>query len=183
MAQQKRLSKEERREQILKAALKVFTEKGYRGSTTIDIAKKAQISEVTLFRYFSSKKQIFMQSIEPVLLADFKESIKESKNLKPEKNLEHIFKNRMKFVSENQEVIKLILMESQVNPEVASFNFVGQMTDLLKKSIKEAGIAIKDEDFSVRLIAGSILSFLYLPRPSDAKIDAHVKKLINIITG
>ncbi len=50
------MTREERRKQILESALKVFIEKGYNGSTTLDIAKKADISEVTLFRYFDSKK-------------------------------------------------------------------------------------------------------------------------------
>lgn len=36
----KRMTREERRKQILESALKVFIEKGYNGSTTLDIAKK-----------------------------------------------------------------------------------------------------------------------------------------------
>ena len=47
--------------------MKVFVEKGFKGSTTIEIAKAADISEVTLFRYFKSKQEIFLQGIEPIL--------------------------------------------------------------------------------------------------------------------
>ena len=50
----RRLSKEERRLQILTAAKKVFIEKGFAGTTTAEIAKAADISEVTLFRNFQN---------------------------------------------------------------------------------------------------------------------------------
>ncbi len=181
MKENKRMTKEERRIQILESALKVFIYKGYNGSTTLDIAKEAHISEVTLFRYFDSKKQIFMEAIEPVLLTSLKESIEEAKTLGSRDRLEYILKDRIRFVSENQEVIKLILMESQINPEIADFNFIQQITNLFKSSIIEIGIPKKDEELSLRILVGSILSFLYLPKLDDEGIDSYVKRLINKI--
>lgn len=177
----KRMRKEERREQILESALSVFIEKGYNGATTMDIAKEADISEVTLYRYFDSKKQIFMGAIEPILVTSLKESLMASKDLEPMEKLEYILKGRIKFISDHHEVIKLILMESQINPGIADFNFINQITSLLKESIKEAGIEFKDDDFSLRLLMGSILSFLYLPEIDDEKIDNYVETFISII--
>lgn len=177
----KRMSKEERREQILESALTVFVEKGYNGTTTMDIAKEAEISEVTLFRYFDSKKQIFMEAIEPILITSLKESLELSKDLEPMEKLEYILKNRIKFISQHYEVIKLILMESQINPEIADFDFINQITSLLKESIIEADIELQDDDFSLRLLMGSILSFLYLPETDDKEIDNYVKNFIEII--
>ena len=72
---EKRMDKAERRIQILQSALSVFIEKGFNGTTTIDIANRAGISEVTVFRYFDSKKEIFMESIKPILLDNFKASL------------------------------------------------------------------------------------------------------------
>ncbi|MDR7869426.1 MAG: TetR/AcrR family transcriptional regulator [Tissierellaceae bacterium] len=177
----KRMSREERREQILESALKTFIEKGYNGSTTMDIAKKADISEVTLFRYFDSKKQIFMDAIEPILVSSLKESLVASKDLETIEKLEYILKDRIKFISKHHEVIKLILMESQINPEIADFNFINQITLLLQDLIKEAGIDLKNEGIPLRLLMGSILSFLYLPEVNDEEINNYVEKLINII--
>ena len=177
----KRMRREERREQILESALTVFIEKGYNGSTTVDIAKEADISEVTLFRHFDSKKQIFMDAIEPILITSLKESLVASRDLEPMEKLEYILKNRISFISEHHEVIKLILMESQINPEIADFNFVNQITDLLKNSIKETGIKLEDDQFSIRLLMGSILSFLYIPKADDNEIDNYVKKLVGKI--
>lgn len=178
----KRMTRKERRKQILESALKVFIEKGYNGSTTLDIAKKADISEVTLFRYFDSKKQMFMEAIEPILITSLKESLVESQDLEPIEKLEYILKNRIKFISQHNKVIKLILMESQVNPEVADFDFIKQITSMLKDSIKDTDIDLEDEDFSIRLMMGSILSFLYLPKIKNSEIDSYVEKLIDTIT-
>jgi AcrR family transcriptional regulator len=47
-----------RREQILRAAEKIFAEKGFQETTVSDIAKGAGLSEPTLYEYFSSKEDI-----------------------------------------------------------------------------------------------------------------------------
>ena len=174
-----RMTKEERREQILESALNIFVDKGYNGATTVDISKEAAISEVTLFRYFDSKKQIFMEAIEPILVTGLEESIVASKDLKPTEKLKFILKNRIKFISSHHEVIKLILMESQINPEVADFNYINQIILMLKDSIKAAGIELEDEDFSIRILMGSMLSFLYLPEVNEEKINSYIDSFIH----
>ncbi len=49
---------EERKEQILRAAEKLFARKGYPETTIVDIVKEAKISEATLYEYFSSKEEL-----------------------------------------------------------------------------------------------------------------------------
>ncbi len=56
--------KEERRENILKAALNLFIEKGYAATRTIDIAKSVGMSEGLLFHYFESKEKVYYALIE-----------------------------------------------------------------------------------------------------------------------
>jgi AcrR family transcriptional regulator len=46
------------RNRIIEAASKLFSEKGYAGSTTRAIAEKAGVNEVTLFRHFGSKENL-----------------------------------------------------------------------------------------------------------------------------
>ncbi len=179
----KRMTREERREQILDEALGLFIDKGYNGSTTIDIAKAAGISEVTLFRYFDSKKQIFTEAIAPILINSLKDSLDSSKDLNGIDKIKFILKDRIKFTTDHSGVIKLILMESQINPEIADFDFINQISSLLKDAIRGTDIDLEDEDFTIRLLMGSILSFLYLPRSSDEEIDSYVKNLMDKIRG
>jgi len=47
------------RERILDAALEAFADSGFNGATTKDIAKKAAVNEVTIFRQFRSKRALF----------------------------------------------------------------------------------------------------------------------------
>jgi len=51
------------RGQILQAGLELFSEHGYVGATTREIAKRAGITEVTLFRHFASKEKLFEEVI------------------------------------------------------------------------------------------------------------------------
>jgi TetR/AcrR family fatty acid metabolism transcriptional regulator len=43
---------------ILKAAQHVFAQKGFQAATVADIAKKAHVSEATIYEYFSSKEEL-----------------------------------------------------------------------------------------------------------------------------
>jgi AcrR family transcriptional regulator len=54
-----RLSSEERRIAIILAALKVFSESGFHGTTTKALAKAAGVSEALLFRHFPSKDDLY----------------------------------------------------------------------------------------------------------------------------
>jgi AcrR family transcriptional regulator len=54
-----RKTKEERREEILDAALAVFAEKGLHGSSTEEVARRAGISQPYVFRLFGTKKELF----------------------------------------------------------------------------------------------------------------------------
>lgn len=45
----------EKAENIIDAALELFVEKGYDGTTTLEISKKAKVSEALIFKHFKSK--------------------------------------------------------------------------------------------------------------------------------
>ncbi|WP_371933371.1 TetR/AcrR family transcriptional regulator [Halobacillus litoralis] len=46
-----------KQEQILKAAVEIFAEKGYASSSTSEIAAKANVAEGTIFRHYKTKKR------------------------------------------------------------------------------------------------------------------------------
>jgi AcrR family transcriptional regulator len=59
-----RLSAQERREQVLHAAICEFAETGYHGTPTETIAKRAGISQPYLFRLYGTKKELFLACVE-----------------------------------------------------------------------------------------------------------------------
>jgi len=56
--------KERREEQIYKAALKIFSKNGYYKADMDIIAQKAKIGKGTVYRYFESKKNLFISLVE-----------------------------------------------------------------------------------------------------------------------
>ena len=54
-----RLSGEERRTEIIRAALRVFSEKGFHGTTTKALARAAGVSEGLIFRHFPGKGELY----------------------------------------------------------------------------------------------------------------------------
>ena len=67
MAVTERKTADQRREDVLDAALSVFAEHGLSGASTDEIARKAGISQPYLFRLFHTKKELFMASAERCL--------------------------------------------------------------------------------------------------------------------
>ncbi|MEN6545314.1 MAG: helix-turn-helix domain-containing protein [Armatimonadia bacterium] len=51
------------RERLLSAAVEVLLDRGYRGATSREIARMAQVNEVTLFRLFSTKDDLLAEAI------------------------------------------------------------------------------------------------------------------------
>lgn len=59
-----RLSALDRRRQIMRTASALFARRGYRGTTTREIAERAGINEALLFRHFPSKEKLYWTIIE-----------------------------------------------------------------------------------------------------------------------
>lgn len=52
------------RDKILETAIKLFAEKGFNGTTTKEIAEEADVNEALIFRYFSTKRELYGAIIE-----------------------------------------------------------------------------------------------------------------------
>lgn len=58
------LSKQVTQDRIIDAAIRVFSESGYDGASLRTIARRADVNEVTLFRYFPRKLDLFVAAIQ-----------------------------------------------------------------------------------------------------------------------
>ena len=57
--ERKEREKERRKQQILVAAKRVFSEKGFNKATMEDIAQEAELSPGTLYLYFKNKEELY----------------------------------------------------------------------------------------------------------------------------
>jgi AcrR family transcriptional regulator len=58
-----RMSAEERREQVVEAAVRAFASGGLAGTSTEDVARLAGVSQPYLFRLFGSKHELFVAAV------------------------------------------------------------------------------------------------------------------------
>ena len=74
-----------RTEEILSAAQKVMLSKGYVGATMDDIAAEAGLTKPTIYQYFKTKDELFVQLVEPMIqflalkLEDIRKRLEEKK--------------------------------------------------------------------------------------------------------
>src|SRR5918999_815328 len=54
-----RMAAEERRQQIVSVAMRLFSERGFRGTTTKELALGAGVSEAIIFRHFATKEDLY----------------------------------------------------------------------------------------------------------------------------
>lgn len=65
-----RMAGEERRRQILQVAMSLFSRRGFRGTTTKEIAQAAGVSEAMVFRHFANKQELYSAIIDHKACAD-----------------------------------------------------------------------------------------------------------------
>jgi AcrR family transcriptional regulator len=59
-----RVSSADRRQQIIGVAMRLFAQKGFRGTTTREIASLARVNEAILFRHFPHKEDLYWAVVE-----------------------------------------------------------------------------------------------------------------------
>lgn len=157
----------------LVAAVELFSDTGFDGTSTVQIAEKAGISQATIFKYFHTKQDLLLAIVRPVLANffpryrdDFFAKMNQFDTL-PEL-IRFIVSDRYQFVAGNVEVIKILFMEMMSNEEIRQlfgktvasndFQFLSEMlgdlkrTGQLRDDIDAAGL--------VRIIGGQIGVYL-----------------------
>ena len=114
-----------RRQDILEASLKLFAENGYNGSTTAEIARAAGVAEGTIFRHFTTKKELLIAVLEPKVLEGLIQLDKEHAEDTPTEFFRCFLWNRLALIKENDALIRLMFAEAQYHSEVREALFKG----------------------------------------------------------
>ena len=87
--ERKQRERERRRQQIIVAAKRVFSEKGYSKSTMEDIAREAELSPGTLYLYFKNKDELYASlSLRILQYLNIRlEDVKKEKDIKPRQKI------------------------------------------------------------------------------------------------
>ena len=146
-------------QKILDSALKLFAKKGYSASTTITLAEESGYSEMTLFRIFKTKKNLFDQ----VMIHGIKKMQEDAhKNLFIDKKYENprdflktYLRNILKFAHDNFEFFHLTLNEDNTMGE----SFQTEVTDIITEYIKKN---LPNQKIDYRIYGITITTFVYV---------------------
>lgn len=115
-----RLGMKDTRQRIVEAGLKLFSEKGYLGATTKDIAKEAGTAEITLFRYFPSKEKLFEAVIRTYsFLPALRGLLEDARSLPYEDALVKVGKTFLDTLSKRRALIRIMFSEFPLYPSMA----------------------------------------------------------------
>ena len=190
-----RRRKEARPEEILDAALELFSEKGFSATRMIDIAKKAGISKGTLYLYFENKEAVFravvLEMIAPQIAKE--EEFLEGFQGPTEELLRQMIHSWWANIGETKlsAIPKLIVSEAGNFPELAEFfvnNVVKRARNLysqvISRGIVRGEFAPNDPDALARLVLAplvQLLIWMHSLKPFDD--DVNIKEYIDLHIG
>ena len=155
-------------EKILEAASEVFTEKGFAGTRTRDIAEKAGINLALLNYYFRSKEKLFEQVMKVKMVLLFGQIVpiltNEKTNL--EEKIDLVSNKYFEILSKNPNLPLFVLSEMQKkNSEVKSIIPVNKIfkNSVILKQIKERKPELNPSHFLINFLSMTIFPFITKP--------------------
>ncbi|MEU3826159.1 MULTISPECIES: TetR/AcrR family transcriptional regulator [unclassified Streptomyces] len=112
-----RMSADERRESVIRAAMAEFARGGYHGTSTEAIAKRVGVSQPYLFRLFPGKKAIFLAAAERCVEETVRTFREASEGLRGEEALHAMANAYTKVIAERPE---RLMMQMQMYVAVAA---------------------------------------------------------------
>jgi TolC family type I secretion outer membrane protein len=162
-----RLQRDDRREQILEAAMHLFAEKGFDRTTVDDIADACGVAPGLIYHYFDSKASLLRAILQryrfPEMVAEI---LRRPHKPTLEETLTEIAHAYLTMLHENAPFALMLRSEVERNPEVA--RVVGVVAKTVKELIcrylarqKRAGVIRKDVDAEVfaRVFFSTLMEF------------------------
>lgn len=159
---------------IVQAAVEIFSEKGFAGSSTSEIAQKAGVAEGTIFRHYKTKKELLLSIVAPMmtkLIAPFAvkdfTKVLEADYPSVESFLRAITVNRLEFARKHFPVIKIFMHEIPFHNELREQFKDMVAVQVLEKAYKairhfqnQGQIIDLPTPTTMRLIVSTIIGFL-----------------------
>jgi AcrR family transcriptional regulator len=167
-----RMAAEDRRQQILAVAVKLFSQKGFRGTTTKEIALAAGVNEAIIFRHFTTKSDLYAAIIDckagSADVKAVKQAIKEAVDSGDDRQLfETVAFHLLEFHEHDDEAMRLLLYSALEGHELAEMIFRNhiskaqrQLAEYVKRRISEGAFRRADPGSAVRGFLGMIINHI-----------------------
>lgn len=144
-------------QKILDVALKEFAKEGYVGARTKSIAEKSGFSEMTLFRKFKTKENLFNMVLaknQEIVIKDFYLMMKDSNIDNPDDYLKTIIERLISLTEDNFDFISIVIYEKKTISGTVIAELMTHITECLEKIFPNSKIDTK-------VFVFNLLSFVY----------------------
>jgi AcrR family transcriptional regulator len=173
------------RKAILKAALKLFSRRGYAETTTADIARQVGISKGLIYNYFRSKEEILETLITESVRDALPALVTSTEHSDPRETMEELIHNWIHLIKSDSDLMRLVI---QLHTSGAFRKIVqrkaGELHDMFALGIagllKRLGSSDPDLD---SMLLGTVLdgiSLNYTVAPDLFPIERIEKRLIEM---
>jgi AcrR family transcriptional regulator len=160
---------------ILRAAEKLFAEKGFDGARVDDIAEKAGVNKALIYYYFKSKRDI-LDELCTNLIEKFAKMgyslIEDLLDIEAmeyrEENMPQLTEMVYQFMEDKKDTIRIMMMESlkgsEKNPPLFKFADISmsEESEMLRKTFKDMGMNVDAIDADEQRIADFFTGFVPL---------------------
>ena len=160
------------KKKTLEAAIILFGKKGYNGTSTLEIAKAAGVSQATVFKYFRTKEDLLISIIAPILprlFSNFLGRVKNINTITVKEIIHYIVRDRFRFMKENKEIIKIIFSEVLTNEQLKQKIIIGAEEVFKERRLDEFFEYLKENNPEInkeltlpeimRSIAGALITY------------------------
>jgi AcrR family transcriptional regulator len=180
-----------RRNQILDAAARLFAERGFHRATTRDIAEAADVSEGTLYNYFESKDAFLLAILARLSEVQHMQS-RLAQGLPQDARgfLTAVMRNRKSFVQQNNAMLQSVLSEILVDPELRQRYYhelllpgMQRIENHIRRRIEFGQIKELDSESMTHILTGLMLGLYVLQVLGDPLVTEEWERLSECFTS
>jgi AcrR family transcriptional regulator len=165
-----RMAAEDRRQQILDVALQLFSQRGFRGTTTKEIALAAGVNEAIIYRHFATKSELYSAIMDCKAKSPNVQQMQSLLNEAMESGddrrvFELLAFNVLEFHDQDDMAMRILLYSALEGHELAEMiyrNHIAkthrQLTDYVEKRITEGAFRRVDAVMAVRCFMGMVIN-------------------------
>ena len=165
-----RMAAEDRRQQILEVAMELFSQRGFRGTTTKEIALAAGVNEAIIFRHFATKSDLYAAIIDQKASSESVQTLQRVIDEAMERGddrqvFESFAFHILEFHEHDDTAMRILFYSALEGHELAEMIFTNhilkqhrRLTEYVKKRIAEGAFRPVDPIIAVRGFVGMVMN-------------------------
>lgn len=156
----------ERRAAIIEAAIKLFSERGFRGATTRELAAAVGVSEPVLYQHFPSKRDLYTAIIETVMSREQYSEVERllsDETAGPRVILRKLAEAAIQWHRQNEDYLRLVFFSALERHELADLanqahagRFFRLITNYVQREMDRGRLKKRDANLVARVYLGLV---------------------------